>query len=464
MQSSNFGAVLGSFGAGCGFMCAISTRCGLVACTGSVGGDIIVAQTQEKATGEINMELIIHPFGDQTLGVYLKELLADESGAFHTFQAAVAFAKISGVQHIREELHEFVMRGSFVRMVIGIDLHGTSQEALSALMNAVGEGGEIWINHDETQFVSFHPKVYLFEGEQSAILIIGSGNLTQGGLFTNDEASGVYSLDADNPADMETLAHIKSALDNWCNPQNKIALLLNESFLEKLVAEEYVLPEAALRPEIATEAAASDEGTDEDRAERKPRRRRLFGRLTGRKRPPRRVAKRPKVSVASKEKIPVRAVQGFVMTLMKTDVGTGQTTPDTSRRSPEIFIPLTARNMFPEFWCWPDSFVEDQRRENKFDRRDVKMRLGGEIINVNMMTWPVKHDFRLRSEALRSAGQIGDIFRIECMEPGGDYEYYVEIIPQGTSGYNEYLARCTNKTSGGSKRVWGYYGVAETED
>jgi HKD family nuclease len=408
------------------------------------------------------MELIIHPFGEQTLGGYLKELFANESKAFHTFQAAVAFAKISGVQHIREELREFVVRGGFARMVIGIDQHGTSQEALSALMEAVGEGGEIWINHDEAQFISFHPKVYLFEGEQSALLIIGSGNLTQGGLFTNDEASGVYSLDAENLADMETLAYIKSALDNWCNPQNKTALLLNESLLEKLVAEGYVLPEAALRPEIATEAAASDESTDEDRAERKPRRRRLFGRLTGRKRP-RRVAKRSKVSVASK-KAPARAVQGFVMTLMKTDVGTGQTTPDAGRRSPEIFIPLTARDMFPKFWRWPDSFVEDPGRENKLDRRGVKMRLGGEIINVNMMTWPVKHDFRLRSEALRSAGQIGDILRIERMEPGGDYEYYVEIIPQKTSDYEEYLALCTHKTKGKSKRVWGYYGITETED
>jgi hypothetical protein len=284
-------------------------------------------------------------------------------------------------------------------------------------------------------------------------------------LFTNDEASGVYSLDTANPADVDTLAYIKSALDNWCNPENETAHLLSQEFLEKLVVEGYVLLEAALRPEIATEAAASDEGTEEGGAERKTRKRKLFGHLTGRKRPPRRVAKRPpKVSITSKDEVPAQATQGFVMTLMQTDVGTGQKTPGTSRRSPEIFIPLTARDMFPEFWRWHDSFVEDPARDGKFDRHGVKMRLGGDIIGVNMMTWPVKRDFRLRSEALRSAGQVGDILRIERVKPDRDYEYYVEIIPQGTSDYEAYHALCTNKTKGKSKRMWGYYRVAKAED
>jgi len=411
------------------------------------------------------MELIVQPFGQQTLGEYLKDLLGDNSGVYHIFQAAVVFAKISGVQHIQDELRGFVASGGSVRIVIGIDQHGTSQEALLALLDSVDDGGEIWINHDEAQFVSFHPKVYIFEGKQSAILIVGSGNLTQGGLFTNDEASGVYFLNTANPSDVETLTDIKYTLDNWCNPKNETAYLLSEPFLEELVAEGYVLPEAALWSESATEAAASDVGTDEICAERKTRRKKLFGRLTERKRPPRRIAKRPsKISVVPKDDVPALTVQGFVMTLMQTDVGTGQKTPGTSRRSPEIFIPLTARDMYPEFWYWPDLFVEDPGRAGKFDRHGVKMRLGGDVISVNMMTWPVKSDFRLRSEALRSAGQVGDIFRIERVKPGRDYEYYVEIIPQRTSDYEAYLAFCTNKTKGKSKRVWGYYGVAKAED
>jgi len=143
------------------------------------------------------------------------------------------------------------------------------------------------------------------------------------------------------------------------------------------------------------------------------------------------------------------------MTLMRTDVGTGQTTPGTTRRSPEIFIPLRARNANTDFWGWPSEFAEDTARPGKFDRFGVKMRLGGETINVNMMTWPVKHDFRLRSETLRSAGEIDDIIRIEKSDGSYGFDYYVEIIPKGTVHHDHYLGFCTNRTPN-SQRRWGY--------
>ena len=54
-------------------------------------------------------------------------------------------------------------------------------------------------------------------------------------------------------------------------------------------------------------------------------------------------------------------VRIFAMTLQNTDVGKGQTTPGTSRRSPEIYIPLIARNFAPDFWGWPNKFIEDPK-------------------------------------------------------------------------------------------------------
>ncbi len=86
------------------------------------------------------------------------------------------------------------------------------------------------------------------------------------------------------------------------------------------------------------------------------------------------------------------------------------------------------------------------------------MRIGTAIVDVNMMTWPIKHDFRLRSEALRSAGNIGDILRIESTEGKNGFAYYVEIIPQGTIHYDQYLELCVNQVhSSNSKKRWGYY-------
>lgn len=183
----------------------------------------------------------------------------------------------------------------------------------------------------------------------------------------------------------------------------------------------------------------------------------LFGRGLPRHRPAKKRAPRPK-SESKQEAVAVTTEEprGFVMTLMRTDVGAGQTTPGTSRRPPEIFIPLAARALFPKFWDWPEAFIEDSVRSGKFDRSGVLMRIGGGVVSVNMMTWPDKHDFRLRSEALRSAGRVGDILRIEKTSGILEFAYYVEIVPAGTSAYQLYLGLCSNNTRNSPKK-WGYY-------
>ena len=85
------------------------------------------------------------------------------------------------------------------------------------------------------------------------------------------------------------------------------------------------------------------------------------------------------------------------------------------------------------------------------------MHLAGRTVSANMMTWPDKHDFRLRSAALRDAGHIGDILMIEKVEPGLDFEYYVEIIPGGTEQHVRHLIDCTGVVRGRSHKRYGYY-------
>ena len=85
------------------------------------------------------------------------------------------------------------------------------------------------------------------------------------------------------------------------------------------------------------------------------------------------------------------------------------------------------------------------------------MHFAGQTVPVNMMTWPDKHDFRLRSAALRDAGRIGDILMMERVEPGLDFEYYVEIIPQGTEQHARHLIHCTGVVPGRSRKQYGYF-------
>jgi HKD family nuclease len=403
------------------------------------------------------MRTILQPFSEQTLGEFLKVAFAN--GEYDTFQAAVAFVKHSGMQHIRDELRAFIEQGGYVRIVVGIDYYGTSLEGLSGLLSVIDDRGDIFVNHDENWYVSFHPKLYLFEAETVALLIVGSGNLTEGGLYTNDEASLAYSLDLSVENDKTVYEEIKMALDNWCNEDIVTVNRLDQSFLQQLLDEGYIKLETESKKEEA-EARASDGATEKTPARTSARRTSLFGRGARRRRPARRrpvtgresAEKDRTIIEGTEESVPL----GFVMTLMRADVGVGQTTPGTSRRSPEIFVPLTARDRHPEFWGWPGAFSEDPSKPGKFDRRNVPVRIGGEITNVNMMTWPDKHDFRLRSETLRSAGQVGDIMRIERTDGDPSFIYYIEIVPQGTSSYDEYFALCDQSTPN-SERKWGYY-------
>ena len=212
-----------------------------------------------------------------------------------------------------------------------------------------------------------------------------------------------------------------------------------------------LVPEEALAvPEMRNAMApqSTAAGNVEDEAETEP----LFA-----AQPESRAPTTPRTTRAEEVSKPRTGIKGFIMTLHRTDVGVGQTSTGTSRRSPEIFIPLSARNANPDFWEWPHAFIPDPSKQGKRDRSNVRMSLGGQIISVNMMTWPDKHDFRLRNETLRSAGSIGDIMRMEKVDDlAYGFEYYVEIIPEGTTQFPVYRALCTEPVPN-SGRYYGYY-------
>jgi hypothetical protein len=84
------------------------------------------------------------------------------------------------------------------------------------------------------------------------------------------------------------------------------------------------------------------------------------------------------------------------------------------------------------------------------------MRLGTEIISVNIMGWKLKRDLRLRHERLRSAGSVGDILKMEKAPAGRGFEYDVQVVLQGTPMHPVYLARCTETVSN-SRKTFGYY-------
>ena len=395
------------------------------------------------------MDFIHQPSETNRLGDFLNENL---SGSWSHFRAAVAFAKRSGVRHIEAGLASFASNKD-VEIIVGIDHRGTSYEGLKSLLDSVSPTGSVIVFHNPI-LSTFHPKIFLFKSAAAADVVVGSGNLTGGGLFANYEAGLRLRLDLAYPADAALLQHIEQVLDLWADQSTGTARLLDASLLSRLTALGLTPSEqltATLdEPNEQSESNVHQEGDEfpfTARAEpgvphvpyRGHRTRAIDTRVT------------EEPTEGSETSL------GFVMTLQQTDVGVGQTTTGTSRRSPEIFIPLAARDADAAFWKWPDGFVEDPNTPGKLDRRGVKVRMAGETINVNMMTWPARHDFRLRSEALRSAGNVGDILRIErAVDPNADYEYYVEVIPLGTTQHPVYLRLCDNTVRNSRKR-FGYY-------
>ena len=141
------------------------------------------------------MRFIHQPGIGARLGDYLREQLQDKR--WNEFRAAIAFIKYTGVRYIERKLSEFGERGK-ANIIVGIDQRGTSYDGLMGLLNCVGENGEVWVFHNENQS-TFHPKVYVFSDKDEAEIVVGSGNMTEGGLFTNYEASLALQLDFSAP-------------------------------------------------------------------------------------------------------------------------------------------------------------------------------------------------------------------------------------------------------------------------
>ncbi len=400
------------------------------------------------------MDMILQPEGPIRLGDFLLSHLSDSG--WTEFRAGVAFVKYSGVRHIAAPLADFAKRGR-VQLCVGVDFGGTTAEGLKALLDCAGVNGEIWVYHNEAG-VTFHPKLYFFKAKDGrADVAIGSGNLTEGGIYTNYEVAMLLRLVPSSPDHRKLITQFESTLNAWCDPSAGMAKRVDIALIEKLLDQGYIVTErqAARAQAAKASPARTKPGKWMPIFSARPVGKAPaavmwpgptpFREPSGTGQPP---AVQPPQAVAA---------TGFLMTLQQTDIGVGQITAGTSRRSPEVFIPLAARDYAPDFWGWPSLFAPDPAKLGKMDRPGVKMWLGTKVIEVNMMTWPDKHDFRLRSEALRSAGSIGDILRLEKADATIGFDYLAHIVPQGTQEHRHYLAFCVNRTKGRSNKLWDYY-------
>ncbi|MDE7031515.1 MAG: phospholipase D family protein, partial [Lachnospiraceae bacterium] len=155
------------------------------------------------------MPIMNQPFQGQ-LGDILKLELASGYQSFTIFSA---FAKNSGVLRLKESLERFRASGGIIRAFIGIDLDGTSYEALLNLYHLCDE---LYVIHSESFSTTYHSKIYLLENSDKAWCAVGSNNLTGGGLWTNFESCFIQTYHL--PNERGELNSIYSVIDRYTNP------------------------------------------------------------------------------------------------------------------------------------------------------------------------------------------------------------------------------------------------------
>ena len=112
-------------------------------------------------------------------------------------QIAVAFLKYSGVRVIEGALRQCLDNSGSVELIVGLDFKTTDPKSIHYFVNlkkqypktrfyCFGDKGE-----NKTDIV-FHPKIYLFEKGREKTSIVGSTNLTRGGLISNFEVNTIF--------------------------------------------------------------------------------------------------------------------------------------------------------------------------------------------------------------------------------------------------------------------------------
>ena len=112
-------------------------------------------------------------------------------------QIAVAFLKCTGVKVIENSLRQCLNNGGNVEVITGLDFKTTDPQSIHFFINLKKEYPKAKLycfgdkGKNKTNIV-FHPKIYLFEKGRETTGIVGSTNLTRGGLLSNFEVNTIF--------------------------------------------------------------------------------------------------------------------------------------------------------------------------------------------------------------------------------------------------------------------------------
>ncbi|MGO4639875.1 hypothetical protein AB4Z43_15690 [Mesorhizobium sp. 2RAF45] len=150
-------------------------------------------------------EFILQGFSKRTHKDALRELF--EVADIKSVLVSVAFASESGVGLIEDKLKP---SAKFLTVFAGIRNDITSHQAMMRLLGV--KDITLYAVDTGARTIVFHPKLFLVRGDKEARMMIGSANLTLGGLNNNIEAGLVLHFDLANAVDKKVVDAVENEL------------------------------------------------------------------------------------------------------------------------------------------------------------------------------------------------------------------------------------------------------------
>lgn len=197
-----------------------------------------------------------NPEADKSVGNKLIEFFSENN--YQTFTCISAFASEAGINGLATCI---LSSTSFenINLIVGIDQEGTSKETLQKILN-LNVNSYIFYQSEKP---IFHPKIYLFEGNEKNSLIIGSSNLTARGLFNNVESSILIEFENKDVDGIGLLSEIKSYYNTLFNFSDPNLFKITEELINYFVNSEIVpLKRTWLKKQGKKKATQPKEGED----------------------------------------------------------------------------------------------------------------------------------------------------------------------------------------------------------
>lgn len=374
----------------------------------------------------------------------LKSSLVDKR--LSSFKLIVAYAKSGPLLRLQEHFASWRALGKQAEAILGIDQQGTSREALSLARTMFDS---VYVT--QALGITFHPKIYLFIGDNFARALIGSNNLTVGGTEKNFEAA--VNIELDLPKDADILAELETCWTELLPPLCPVTRLLTSELLELLVADGFVLPEMSMRSNAGADAmlGRTRRGippefriVPESPLPKKPA-----------SRPTTPAGQMPAGGLGSSE-----TVRGFAIQIKPHHNG-------------EIFLSRTATTQNPAFFGWP---FTGQTTPKKATNRPYPQREPDPIVNItvfgraqapiltlasyalNTVFYAPKSEIRVTASPL--VGVVPD-YSVMIMEPSTapDTAYEITVYTPASPDYSSWVAACnqTMPSGGSTPRKFGWF-------